>query len=148
MNDRIEKSIDLKAPLARVWRALTDHREFSVWFRVKLETPFVVGEVTRGTITYPGFEHLVMEAKVAALEPRRYFAYSWHPAAVQADQNYAQEPSTLVEFTLEAIDSGTRLRVMESGFDRLPAHRREEAWRMNDGGWSEQLRNIEAHVAA
>jgi uncharacterized protein YndB with AHSA1/START domain len=148
VNDRIEKTRDLKAPLARVWHALTDYREFGTWFRVALEAPFVVGETARGHITHPGYEHLVMEAKVVAIEPERYFAFTWHPYAVKADMDYSREPPTLVEFTLEAIGTGTRLTVVESGFDRIPAHRRDEAWRMNDGGWAIQLDNIEAHVAA
>jgi uncharacterized protein YndB with AHSA1/START domain len=147
MPDRIEKTIELKAPLARVWRALTDHQEFGAWFGVRLESPFVVGETARGHITYPGCEHVMMEAKVVAIEPQRYFAYTWHPYAVDPAVDYAHEPPTLVEFTLEAIDAGTRLTVVESGFDRIPTHRRDEAWRMNDGGWAAQIRNIEAHVA-
>jgi uncharacterized protein YndB with AHSA1/START domain len=147
MPDRIEKTMELKAPLARVWRALTDHKEFGAWFGVKLESPLVVGETARGHITFPGYEHVVMEAKVVTIEPQRHFAYTWHPYAVDPGVDYAHEPPTLVEFTLEAIDAGTRLTVVESGFDRIPAHRRDEAWRMNDGGWAVQIRNIEAHVA-
>lgn len=77
--DCIEKQIELKAPVARVWRALTDHKEFGEWFRVNLETPFVPGETTRGNITYPGCEHLVMEVVVDTMEPERLFSFRWHP---------------------------------------------------------------------
>src|SRR4051794_5582890 len=57
MSDRIEKAIELNAPVERVWRALTDHGEFGEWFRVKLDGPFVPGEMSTGHITYPGYEH-------------------------------------------------------------------------------------------
>lgn len=146
MSDRIEKTITLKAPVARVWQALTDHHEFGAWFRVRLEEPFVVGQMSRGRITYPGYEHLRWEATVKALEPQHYFAITWHPFAVDPAVDYSGEEPTLVEFTLEPAGEGTVLRVVESGFDRLPAHRRDEAFRMNDGGWAEQLENIARHV--
>jgi len=146
MSDRIEKSIELKAPVSRVWRALTDHREFGAWFRVRLEGPFVPGQVSRGQITYPGYEHLRWEAAVQKLEPERLFSFTWHPYAVDPSQDYSDEPPTLVEFTLEETPGGTLLRVVESGFDKLPGNRRLEAFRMNDSGWSQQIQNIERHV--
>jgi uncharacterized protein YndB with AHSA1/START domain len=146
--DRIEKSIELNAPIARVWRALTDYREFGEWFRVTLEGPFVPGQVTKGRITYPGYEHLRMEVVVERMVPERVFSFRWHPAAVDPAVDYSGEPSTLVEFTLEQTAAGTRLRVTESGFDALPAARREEAFRGNEGGWAEQMQNIATYVRA
>ena len=147
MNDRIEKRIELAAPVSRVWRALTDYREFGEWFRVKLEGPFVVGQVSRGQITYPGFEHVKWQATVQKMEPERLFSFTWHPYAVDPKVDYAQEPPTLVEFRLEKTAGGTLLTVTESGFDKIPKHRRAEAFRMNEGGWTAQLENIERHVA-
>jgi uncharacterized protein YndB with AHSA1/START domain len=146
MTDRIEKIIDIKAPVARVWRALTDHEEFGTWFRVRLEGPFRTGETVYGQVTYPGYEHLRWQAVVQKIEPERQFSFTWHPYAIDPDIDYTGEPPTLVEFTLEEIATGTRLRVVESGFDKLPNHRRDEAFRMNDGGWSEQVENIRRHV--
>lgn len=146
MTDRIEKRIELKAPVSRVWRALTDHKEFGEWFRVKVDGPFVPGRVSTGHITYPGYEHLKWEAVVQTMEPEKLFSYTWHPAAVDSKKDYSQEPSTLVEFRLEAIPGGTLLTVVESGFDKLPASRRDEAIRMNEGGWTEQVKNIQKHV--
>jgi uncharacterized protein YndB with AHSA1/START domain len=146
MSDRIEKSIELKAPVSRVWRALTDHREFGAWFRVRLDGPFVPGQVSRGQITYPGYEHLRWEAVVQKMEPERLFSFTWHPYAVDPSEDYSDEPPTLVEFTLEETPGGTLLRVVESGFDKLPGNRRLEAFRMNDSGWSQQIQNIERHV--
>lgn len=146
MNDRIEKHIELKAPVARVWRALTDHREFGEWFRVRLDGPFVAGQESRGRITYPGYEHVTWRAVVREMVEERRFSFTWHPYAVDPGVDYDDEPPTLVEFRLEPRGDGTLLTVVESGFERLPAHRRDEAFRMNDGGWAEQMRNIRQHV--
>jgi len=145
--DRIEKQIELKAPIARVWRALTDHREFSKWFQVNLEAPFVPGQTVRGRITYPGYEHHTMEVVVQKMEPERLFSFTWHPYALDLQKDYSKEPSTLVEFRLEPKGDGTLLTVTESGFSKLPADRRLEAFRMNDDGWAEQMKNIERHVS-
>lgn len=144
--DHIEKRIELKASVARVWRALTDYREFGDWFGVRLEGPFVPEQTTRGKITCPGYEHLVMEVVVQKMEPERHFSFHWHPAAVDPNVDYSKETPTLVEFKLERIGDKTLLHLTESGFDAIPAARRDEAFRMNDGGWTEQVKNIEAHV--
>jgi uncharacterized protein YndB with AHSA1/START domain len=147
MSDCIQKRIELKAAVSRVWRALTDYREFGEWFRVKLDGPFVPGQVSRGHITYPGYEHLIWEAVVQAMEPERLFSFTWHPYAVDPRTDYSKETPTLVEFRLEKTASGTLLLLTESGFDKLLSHRKLEAWRMNDGGWTEQMKNIESYVA-
>jgi uncharacterized protein YndB with AHSA1/START domain len=147
MTERIEKSIELNVSVERVWRALTDHEEFGAWFRVKLDGPFVPGEISRGHITYPGYEHVRWEATVKQMESPRYFSFTWHPYAVDPDVDYSDEAPTLVEFRLEPTGAGTRLTVTESGFDTLPPHRKPDALRMNDGGWEEQMKNIKAHVA-
>jgi len=143
----IEKRIELKAPVGRAWRALTDYREFGEWFRVALEGPFVVGQATRGHITWPGYEHLVWEAVVQKMEPECLFSFTWHPYAVDANVDYSKETPTLVEFRLEKSAAGTMLTLTESGFEKIPAHRRAEAFRMNEGGWAQQMANIETHVA-
>jgi uncharacterized protein YndB with AHSA1/START domain len=144
--DRIEKRIELKAPVSRVWRALTDYREFGEWFRVKLEGPFMVGRVSRGHILYPGYEHLKWEAVVQKMDAEKFFSFTWHPYAIDPNKDYSKEAPTLVEFRLEKTATGTLLVLTESGFDKLPSDRRDEALRKNDGGWTAQLRNIENHV--
>jgi len=146
--DRIEKQIVLRAPRSKVWRALTDAEQFGAWFRVALEGGFTPGQRTRGRITHPGYEHLTMDMLVEKLEPERYFSYRWHPGATDPKVDYSTEPTTLVEFTLDEIAGGTRLRVTESGFDQLPPERRGEAFRLNEGGWAEQMVNIERFLAA
>ncbi len=145
--DRIVKSVDLKAPVSRVWRAITDHREFGEWFRVRLDGPFSPGKPARGRITHPGYEHVPFEVQVERMEPERLFSFRWHPYGVDKAVDYSQEPTTLVEFTLEKTAQGTRLTVMESGFDALPANRRAEAFRMNEAGWAGQMNNVARHVA-
>ncbi|MDR6494060.1 uncharacterized protein YndB with AHSA1/START domain [Paraburkholderia terricola] len=147
--DRIEKQILLKAPRSRVWRALSNAEEFGAWFGVNFSgKQFVAGQSVQGNITYPGYEHLVMDVTVERIEPEHHLSWRWHPAAVDVSVDYSVEPTTLVVFELTEVDSGTLLRVVESGFDQIPAARRDEAFRMNSGGWEQQLVNIEKHVAA
>lgn len=146
--DRIEKHVLLKATQARVWRALTDSAEFGSWFQAKFETPFQVGQRAVGQITHAGYEHLRIEILVERMDAQHLFSFRWHPYAVDPAVDYSAEPTTLVEFKLAEAPGGTLLTVCESGFDRIPAARRAEAFRMNSQGWAAQLENIERHVAA
>jgi len=144
----IEKQIVLRAPRARVWRALTDATEFGTWFGVKLEGSFEVGKSVRGRITHPGYEHIVFDMMIERMDAQTSFAYRWHPYAIEPTVDYSKEPTTLVEFKLDEAEGATRLTLIESGFDRVPLHRRAEAFRMNDQGWTEQMENIRRHVEA
>lgn len=146
--DRIEKQILLRAGRSRVWRALTNAQEFGTWFRVKLEGDFMAGGRVRGQITHPGYEHVTMEVTVERMEDQQVFSFRWHPYAIDPKVDYSREPTTLVEFRLEEVADGTLLTVVESGFDRIPAARRAEAFRMNTDGWGAQLENVQRHVAA
>jgi uncharacterized protein YndB with AHSA1/START domain len=145
--DRIEKSIELKAPVSRVWRALTDSHEFGEWFRVKFDAPFKPGEEATGQITHPGYEHVTFRAVIQAIDPEQYFAFTWHPYAVDVAVDYTKETPTLVEFRLAPTAAGTQLTVTESGFSDLPDDRRDEAFVRNEGGWTQQVKNIEEYVA-
>lgn len=146
--DRIEKSIVLRAPRSRVWRALANAEEFGSWFGVKFQgEKFAAGARVQGQITVPGYEHVVMDITVERVDPEGLFSYRWHPYAIEPGVDYSQEPPTLVEFHLAEIPGGTELRVVESGFDRIPLARRAEAFRMNSQGWAAQMKNIERHVA-
>jgi uncharacterized protein YndB with AHSA1/START domain len=146
-SDKIEKNVVLRASRARVFRALTDSGEFGTWFQARFDGPFVAGEKVQGQITHPGYEHMRFTLYVERIEPERYFSFRWHPYAVDPKVDYSQEEPTLVEFFLDQAEDGVNLRIVESGFDRVPAARRAEAFRMNNQGWSEQARNIERHVA-
>jgi uncharacterized protein YndB with AHSA1/START domain len=144
--DRIEKKALLRAPRARVWRALTDAREFGQWFGVDLAGTFAPGARLQGKITHKGYEHLTMDLTVERMEPERLVSWRWHPYAIDPGVDYSGEPTTLVVFELEEVESGTQLTVVESGFDRIPAARRAEAYRMNDEGWAAQMESIARHV--
>jgi len=144
--DRIEKTVTLRAPRSRVWRALTNAQEFGTVFRVILEGDFVAGATIRGQITHPGYEHVTLEMQVERIEPERLFSYRWHPHAIEPGVDYSREPTTLVEFHLEDAPGGTKLTIVESGFDRIPLSRRAEAFRFNEQGWDGQIGNIERHV--
>ena len=145
MADSIERSVELDAPIERVWRALTDHEEFGTWFRVRLDGPFVVGEMSRGRMAYPGYEAYPWDARVLVMDAPRLFAFEW-PHIEAPDEDPAQAAWTRVEFRLEPIGIGTRLTVTESGFEALPPGRRVEFMRRNEGGWAIQAENIRAHV--
>jgi uncharacterized protein YndB with AHSA1/START domain len=144
--NRIEKEIVVHAPRAKVWRAITDFREFGKWFQAEMKDPFVPGALSKGRITHPGYEHLMLEVHVERMEPERLFSWRWHPYAVDPQQDYSNEPTTLVLFELEEIPQGTRIRVTESGFDSIPLARRSEAFRMNSQGWAAQIQNVARYV--
>jgi uncharacterized protein YndB with AHSA1/START domain len=145
--DRIERSIVIKAPRERVWRAISDAEEFGTWFGVNLKgIRFAPGQKARGNITYPGYEHIMFEAEIERVEPQSLLSYRWHPYAVDQSVDYSAEEPTLVTFTLADAADGTLLTVVESGFDKVPPQRREEAFRMNSRGWDAQLDNIMRHL--
>ncbi len=144
--DRIEKKVVLRAPLSRVWQAIADSKQFGEWFRVKLAEPFVAGKKVKGKITIPNYEHIQFEMEVERVEPQNYFSYRWHPYAIDPKMDYSKEPTTLVEFHLQEVEGGTELTITETGFDRIPASRRAEAFRMNDNGWAGQAKQIAAYV--
>jgi uncharacterized protein YndB with AHSA1/START domain len=142
--DRIEKEIVLRAPRSRVWRALANADEFGAWFGMKVEGTFAPGA---RAIALHGHD-MTIEIAIERMDPESRMSYRWHPYPVDPGVDYSSEPTTLVEFELEEIAEGTRLTVVESGFDRIPASRRAEAFRMNSVGWAEQLENIARYVAA
>jgi uncharacterized protein YndB with AHSA1/START domain len=147
--DRIERTILLKAPRSRVWRALSDAKEFGSWFGVDFKgQSFAAGKLVRGQVTYPGYEHIAMEVQIEQLVPERLLSWRWHPAAIDPAVDYSREPTTLVVFEIEDSEGGTRLRVVESGLDNIPLARRATVFRLNTSGWDEQMQNIENHVAA
>jgi uncharacterized protein YndB with AHSA1/START domain len=146
--DRIEKRIVLKAARSKVWSAIADSQQFGTWFEVKLDGAFAPGKRVTGRILSKGYEHLSFELVVEEVKPETLFSYRWHPYAIDPTVDYSKEPMTLVEFKLAEVKGGTELVVVESGFDQIPVARRAEAFRMNEGGWEAQLKNIERYVSA
>ena len=146
--DRIEKRIVLRAPRARVWRAIADANEFGAWFGMRLEGAFAAGRTVRGRLTIPNYDHLTLELQIDRIDPEHYFSYRWHPYAVDPKVDYSAEPTTLVEFRLEEIDGGkgTAVTIVESGFDRIPLARRAKAFTANEQGWSMVMKLIEEYL--
>jgi uncharacterized protein YndB with AHSA1/START domain len=147
--DRIERTVIIQAPRERVWRALSDAEEFGTWFGANLKGQrFAPGQRAKGHITHPGYEHVFFDVVIQRMEPPALLSYHWHPYPADPQVDYEQEEPTLVTFTLaEAPGNATRLTVVESGFDKVPPHRRLEAFRMNSAGWDGQMRNIVKHVS-
>lgn len=165
--DSIQKQVVLKAPPSRVWHAISDATQFGKWFGVTLEGPFVAGRTIRGKFDFTLNEDKIMQHQeklglkpsrikmpepgtvfctVESMQPETYFSFRWIPYGIDAEADAQNEPTTLVEFRLEPTAEGTLLTIVESGFDRVPAHRRERAFRMNEGGWAAQAENIRKHV--
>ena len=145
--ESIQKEIHLRAPRSRVWRALSDKTAFGAWFGVDIPAgKFAAGENVLGQVTITGYEHVKLDIEVVEVTPEERLSYRWHPYAVDPAIEYSAEPRPLVTFTLEDTDVGTLLKVVESGFENIPLHRRAEAFRMNDGGWAGQMKNIERYV--
>jgi uncharacterized protein YndB with AHSA1/START domain len=167
LGDKIEKRVTLRAPVSRVWQAIVDAKQFGQWFGVRLNGEFAVGKSITGAFESVPSETDIQEyqkrlglspskVKLPAsgfvfctperIEPERYFSFRWIPYGIDADADPQNEPTTLVEFHLEAVPEGTLLTIVESGFDRVPAHRRERAFRMNEGGWAGQAENVRKYV--
>jgi uncharacterized protein YndB with AHSA1/START domain len=157
-SDRIEKKVLLRAPRARVWRALTDAEEFGRWFGVEFDRPFAPGATMRGVLVGTSVDPDVAKAQrqhadvpfeitIDRIEPERLFSFRWHPFAIERDVDYAREPTTLIAFTLEDVPDGVLLTVTESGFDRIPAERRAKAFTANEQGWGIVVQLIEKYLA-
>jgi uncharacterized protein YndB with AHSA1/START domain len=147
-SDRVERSIHIKAPRSKVWRALSSAEDYGKWFGARLSgSTFTPGQHVKGPITIPGFEHVTFDVVIERVEPESLLSYRWHPYAVDPKVDYSKEDRTLVTFTLKEVPDGTLLTVVESGFDKVPPGRRMEAFRANGNGWTHQLDNIARYVA-
>lgn len=146
----IEKSIELSAPIGRVWMALTDHRQHGQWFRAKIDKPFAIGSRSTFRCLYPGYEHIKWDALVEKMDHEKLFSYTSHMHPLEKPDEqlevFVGNP-TLVEYALQTTPQGTRLTVIESGYDKIPADKRALAMRNNDNGWEMQLQNIAEHLA-
>jgi uncharacterized protein YndB with AHSA1/START domain len=145
-SNRIEREIVIKAQRSKVWLALTDARQFGEWFGVVLSGPFTPGGRVQATVTGEKMTGLTFDIVVQRMEPERFFSWRWLGHEVEPGTDTSREPTTLVEFHLDAVDAGTRLRVVESGFDQVPAAKRLQAFRNNSEGWTIQVANIERYV--
>jgi len=145
--DQIERSLIIPAPRERVWEALTDPKQFGEWFHVDLNgDTFEPGVTVRGKVKEKDHENLPIEMTIGQIEENKIFTWRWHPAAIDPQADYSRESTTHVEFMLEEAPGGTRLSLVESGFDQLPSERRDAAYRMNYDGWGIQLSRIDDYV--
>jgi len=148
MSDQIVKSTTLRAPLERVWHAISDAKAFGSWFGMTIDGPFIDGQAAVGAIAITQVDDVIAKHQapyvgkrcvlhIERIVPLSLLAFRWHPGAdAEAGPN---APTTLVTFALEAVPEGTRLTITESGFDSLPPERRAKAFRENEGGWEAQL---------
>jgi uncharacterized protein YndB with AHSA1/START domain len=159
ITDTIEKTVRLRAPRSRVWRAISDSEEFGLWFGVKFERPFEAGARMRAVIVpttvdpevaaaQKKYQGTPFEITVEQIQPERLFSFRWHPGAVDPDVDYSVEPTTLVVFELTDADGGTQLTITESGFDQIPLARRAKAFASNEGGWTGQMRLISLYLSS
>jgi len=155
--DRIEKQILLRAPRARVWRALSDAEEFGTWFGLRFDGRFAPGARLHGVLTpttvdpevgklQKPHEGLPFEITIEQIEPEALFSFRWHPHAIEPGVDYSAEPTTLVTFRLEEKTEGILLTVTESGFDQIPLARRAQAFSANEGGWAIMVTVIGKYV--
>ncbi len=156
VTDRLEKQILLRAPRARVWRAISNADQFGTWFGVTFDGQFTPGAKVCGVLTpttidpevakkQQSYAGQAFEFTVDRVEPERLFSFRWGPYSKKT-RKQDPEPTTLVVFTLEEVPEGTLLTVTESGFDQFPLERRAQAFADNDQGWAEQLRLIAKYL--
>jgi|SRR5579884_571632 len=155
--DRIEKELFLNAPQEKVWRAISNAREFGAWFGVEFDGEFSPGAQMTGRMKPTTADPAVAEMQkkyagmaftfvVERIEPMSLFSYRWHPFAIDSNVDYSHEPMTLVTFTLEPSQGGTLLRIVESGFDAVPIERRADAFEANAEGWGMQMQLVQKYL--
>jgi uncharacterized protein YndB with AHSA1/START domain len=145
MTNFIYREIEISAPMSDVWKALTDHKELGNWFCAQADKPFKVGEASRGKIVGCGHDELEWNSEIIAMDPETYFAWKWHPGLPVEGETYRDENRTLVEFHLKPTNNGTVVSVRESGFENIPASRREKTLEGNNAGWDAQMENFKGH---
>lgn len=156
--DRIEKTVLLRAPRSRVWRAIADSTQFGEWFGVKFDTPFAPGALMRGVLVGTVVDadiakmqrqhaDIPFDITIDRIEPERLFSFRWHPSALDRTIDYSNEPTTLIVFALEDAPGGTKLTITESGFDQIPLSRRAQAFASNEQGWDIMVSIVERYVA-
>lgn len=144
---RIEKSVLLPEPGSNVWAAIADSEAFGSWFGCRFDGPFMTGQELRGTILEPGWEGMPFIVFVERVEPETHLSFRWHVShEVDLEGDYSKEPTTLVAFELEDADGGTRLTIVESGFDAV-GEGGADARARNAEGWAIQAQRVSNYVA-
>lgn len=143
---RIDRTVEIKAPPERVWRALTNPAELSAWFQVTIEGDIAPGRQVWMTSVHPQHTGVRFRVWFVEMTPPTRFVWQWHPGAVDPNVDYSREPRTTVTFTLEPSETGTRLSVAETGFDEISRARRAKVYGDNSQGWTEVLLWIQKYV--
>jgi uncharacterized protein YndB with AHSA1/START domain len=135
---QIERETMIAAPVERVWSLLTEAEHVGDWF---CDAGAEIDLRPGGAMVLRWTEHGTTHARVVDVEPHRRFSYRW---AAEAESEQIEGNSTLVEFTLDPTDEGTRLRVVESGFEDLAVTDEQRRARVEDNteGWEIQLRRV------
>lgn len=145
---RIERAIEILAPIDRVWRALTDPTELSTWFRVTIDGPIEAGRSVSMTSVLPAYAGLRFQVDIVELTRPTRVVWRWHPGEIDQIMDYSREPKTTVTFTLTPMAGGTRVEVTEAGFDQISLARRAKVHADNSQGWSEVAVWLKTHVEA
>ena len=145
---RIDRTIEIKAPPERVWRALTSPTELSAWFQVTIEGEIAAGNEVWMTSVHAQHTGQRFSVRFVEMTPPRRFVWQWYPGEVDPNVDYSREPRTTVTFTLEPTEAGTRLSVAETGFNEISVARRAKVYGDNNQGWTEVLVSLQRYVQA
>ena len=138
--DRIERTVELAHPPAKVWAALTTAEGLGTWFGNEAKIDLRPGGSAQMTWT----SGHTADMRVERIEEPAVFGFTWHIYGLPEDD----PRRTYVEFTLEPNDSGTRLTVVESGFAQLTDAAFREAYDGNTKGWASELGELVDYLDA
>jgi uncharacterized protein YndB with AHSA1/START domain len=138
--DRIERSVQLAQPPAVVWAALTTAEGLSAWFGDRATIDLRPGGAAQMTFT----SGVTVDMRIERVEQPTVFGFTWRLPDLPEDD----PRRTYVEFTLEALGAGTRLRVVESGFAQLPVGSRRTTRDSHAEGWAREIGELAAYLDA
>jgi uncharacterized protein YndB with AHSA1/START domain len=138
--DRIERTVDIAHPPAKVWAALTTAEGLSAWFGQEASMDLRPG----GSARMKWDSGYTAEMRVERVEEPTVFGFTWHIFGLPDDD----PRRTYVEFTLEPAGAGTRLTVVESGFAQLTEDAYREAYDANAKGWASELGELVDYLDA
>ena len=138
--DRIERTVEIAHPPAKVWAALTTAEGLSGWFGSDARIDLRAGGAAKMTF---GSEHTA-DMRVERVEEPTVFGFTWHIYGLPE----GDPRRTYVEFTLEPVGAGTRLTMVESGFAQLPEDAYRTAYDGNAKGWVSELAELVDYLDA
>jgi uncharacterized protein YndB with AHSA1/START domain len=138
---RIEREILIEAPVDVVWAVVTEPEQISGWFSDSVELDLRPG----GQAVLHWDKHGTVHGRVERVEPPRFFSFRW---MAEQGPEFAEDNSTLVEFSLSAQGDSTRLTVVETGFRELagPDDEKQRHVDSHTRGWELELGQLEAYL--